>query len=182
MGNEASHLTAEQLEEISTKTPFKTKELEKLLKRYSQYDSSERGINGIPYNTCVSIPEFSGNRLVPFIIEHHMDKNSNSIYPKEFLAICGIVSPDTSALVKKEFLFEMLDENNVGVLKHGEMFSLYKIIFGESISDNIILDLTFRALNHTELEKPGEIRKDEFMKMIPDNEIMSKLSVNLQLT
>ncbi|ESO94875.1 hypothetical protein LOTGIDRAFT_227329 [Lottia gigantea] len=181
MGNEASFLTTEQIQEISTQTPFKSKDVEKLLKRYAHYDSSEKGINGIPYNTCVSMPEFAGNKFAPHLMQHYMDKNSRKIYPKQFLLICGAFSPETSALKKKELLFEIFDSGKSGVMTHGEVFSLYKILFGNAVSDKIILDLTFRALNHPDLDKPGEIRKDEFLKMIPDNEIKTKFSVDLQI-
>lgn len=58
-----------------------------------------------------------------------------------------------------------MDVCGAGVLTHDEVFRLYKLMFGAAISDDHILSLTFLALKHPDLIHPGEITKNEFLKV-----------------
>ena len=58
-----------------------------------------------------------------------------------------------------------MDVYDTGVLTHDEMFRIYKLLFGGAMSDDHILDLTFRALKHPDLSKPGEISQEEFFRV-----------------
>ena len=62
-------------------------------------------------------------------------------------------------------LFQLVDVYDTGLLTHDEMFRIYKLLFGGAISDDHILDLTFRALQHPDLNKPGEISQGEFFRV-----------------
>ena len=62
-------------------------------------------------------------------------------------------------------LFQLVDVYDTGVLTHDEMFRIYKLLFGGAVSDDHILDLTFRALQHPDLNKPGEISQEEFFRV-----------------
>ncbi|XP_046563149.1 uncharacterized protein LOC124272054 [Haliotis rubra] len=179
MGNASSALTEAQQRELTQITPFKPRDLERLLKRYSNYDPSERGVRGITFDVCITIPEFCGNKFAPQVIASYQDANSKKIYPKQFLLICAILSSKTSPQKKKEYLFDMFDVYKTNVFTHDEMFRIYKTLLGSAVSDNVILDLTFRALRHPDLANEGEIRKEEFIKMIPDNEIMQRMTLDL---
>ncbi|XP_041354258.1 calcium-binding protein NCS-1-like [Gigantopelta aegis] len=184
MGNQESALSVlsrEELNELMNLTPFNQRELEKLLSRYASFDTSERGTNGILYQDVLSIPEFSGNKFAPHVIMNSVD-DDNRIYPKQFLMICALFSTRTSPSVKKDSMFQLFDEYNTGVFTHDEMFRIYKILFDRALSDDHILDLTFKALRHPDLARQGQITKEEFIKMIPDNEIMARLSIDFELS
>ena len=58
-----------------------------------------------------------------------------------------------------------MDVYDTGLLTHDEMFRIYKLLFGGAISDDHILDLTFRALQHPDLNKAGEISQEEFFRV-----------------
>ena len=62
-------------------------------------------------------------------------------------------------------LFQLVDVYDTGLLTHDEMFRVYKLLLGGAISDDHILDLTNRALQHPDLNKPGEISQDEFFRV-----------------
>ncbi|XP_071114174.1 calcineurin subunit B-like isoform X1 [Haliotis cracherodii] len=178
-GNASSALTEAQQRELAQITPFKQRDLERLLKRYADYDPSERGVRGITFDVCVTIPEFCGNKFVPKVIASYQDPSSKKIFPKQFLLICAVLSSKTPPQKKKEYLFDMFDVYKTNVFTHDEMFRIYKTLLGSTVTDDVILDLTFRALRHPDLVNEGEITKEEFVKMIPDNEIMQRMTVDL---
>nr|KAG5704988.1 hypothetical protein BaRGS_022830 [Batillaria attramentaria] len=108
--------------------------------------------------------EFAGGKFIASILEAHLDDETQRIHPKSFLSACSLLSSKTPPEAKKTYLFQLVDVYDTGVLTHDEMFRIYKLLFGGAVTDDHILDLTFRALRHPDLNKPGEITRDEFFR------------------
>ncbi|XP_070190304.1 uncharacterized protein [Littorina saxatilis] len=151
------------------------------MKRYSAYDSSYKGEEGITLADCLTMSEFTGNKFAASILEAHLDEGTQRIHPKTFFSVLSLLSSKTPAEVKKNYLFQLVDVYEMGLLTHDEMFRVYKLLFGSAITDDHILDLTYRALQHPDLNRPGEISQDEFFRMVPDNEITARLTVDFLL-
>ena len=62
-------------------------------------------------------------------------------------------------------VFKVFDVYNTGAFTHDEMFHVYKTLFDRAVSDDHILDLTYKSLRHPDLARQGEITKEEFMKV-----------------
>ena len=61
--------------------------------------------------------------------------------------------------------FKVLDVHKLGYLQHDEIFRMYKMLFHNAISDDLILDLVFKLLEREGLEAAGKITYDDFMKV-----------------
>lgn len=62
-------------------------------------------------------------------------------------------------------LFDCFNVYKAKTLTHDEIFRLYKVLLGHTISDDHILSLTFEALQHPKLRNKGEIQLDEFIEV-----------------
>ncbi|XP_033740557.1 calcineurin subunit B type 1-like [Pecten maximus] len=179
MGNESSLqevLSKEEIQDLLSSTPFTENQLRKLMKRYRDMDPD--GTDGIPYDNMLTMVEFAGSDLAPPIIASLLDKRSLKIYPKSFLRVCALLSDRIKPAEKKKFIFDLFNIYSGDALTHDEIFRLYKLFYSVAISDDHILALTFKALNHPDLETKGQITFQEFEKMIGDQEIVDRMTVD----
>lgn len=179
MGNESSlqsALTKEEIDDLLESTPFTENQLKKLMTRYRDIDTD--GTKGISYDEMLTMVEFTGSDLAPPIIASLLDKHSLKMYPKNFLHVCALLSDKVKPAEKKRFIFDLLNIYSGETLSHDEIFRLYKLFYSSAISDDHILALTFKALNHNDLETKGQITFQEFEKMVGDHEIMDRMTVD----
>ncbi|XP_069134646.1 calcineurin subunit B-like [Argopecten irradians] len=180
MGNETSSLedilSKEEIHDLLSSTPFTENQLRRLMKRYRDMDPD--GTDGISYDNMLTMVEFAGSDLAPPIIASLLDKRSLKIYPKSFLRVCALLSDRVSPAEKKKFIFDLFNIYSSDSLSHDELFRLYKLFYSVAISDDHILALTFKALNHPDLETKGQITFAEFEKMIGDQEIVDRMTVD----
>jgi Ca2+-binding EF-hand superfamily protein len=179
MGNQQAVLSDIDVQELKETTPFSDGDLKKLEQRYQTLDKSPEATDGIPYAKMILLPELRGNELCPHVVAANLDGRSGCVYAKQFVQIFGILSPKAQPEEKKEFLFEIFNIYGANVLTHDEVFRMFKTLFDAAVSDDHILALTYRALNHKALKKKGEITKEEFIQLIPDHEIVNRMSVEL---
>ena len=59
-------------------------------------------------------------------------------------------------------IFDMFDTDRQKILGHDAMYRMYKMMFGNVVSDDHILALTFSALRHPNLSKDDEVSREEF--------------------
>ncbi|XP_059152378.1 uncharacterized protein LOC131938392 isoform X2 [Physella acuta] len=164
-----------------TFSAFSAKQKDVLLKRYQFYDSSAGGSVGIPLDICLAMPEFVGNKLIGVLIHDFANPKTGCLHQEEFLNFCSFLSPLTKVEEKKLVLFDCFNVYKTKTLTHDEIFRLYKVLLGHTISDDHILSLTFEALQHPKLRNKGEIQRDEFIEMAPDSEVEEKLSVHFNV-
>ncbi|KAL5010413.1 hypothetical protein ScPMuIL_012718 [Solemya velum] len=172
-------LSANDVDDLK-KTGWTEKDLLKVLKRYADFDKGEKEVKGLEYKTVVNMPEFVGTPFVGILTNHLLEPKTQRLYPKNFIKLCHTLSSRISVKEKRDFLFQGLDGYKTGILTHDEMFYLYKILYHSVMSDDHILALTFKALKHPKLKQQGEITKQEFDQMIPDHEIMDKMTIQFQ--
>ncbi|KAK6986776.1 calcineurin subunit b type 1 [Biomphalaria glabrata] len=156
---------------------FSPKQKAALMKRYQAYDPTDKGVDGIPIYVCLAMPEFVGNKLIGILIHDFANPRTGKLHPQEFLNFCSFLSPSTSIEEKKKVLFDCFNVYETDCISHDELYRLYKVFLGHTISDDHILALTFKALQHPSLRRQGEIHEDEFIEMAPDNEVEQRLTV-----
>ena len=76
-----------------------------MLKRYSQFDTSEKGTNGAAVSDLLTIPEFQTNPLMVRIVELYTDPEHERVFPESFLYMCAALSSKTSVDKKRKFAF-----------------------------------------------------------------------------
>lgn len=181
MGNQQAILSDIDIHELKDTTPFSDSDLKTLEQRYHALDPSPDATDGIPYDKMILLPEFRGNELCPLVVAANLDGRSGRVYAKQFVQIFGILSPKANPEEKKEFLFELFNIYGANILTHDEMYRFFKTLLDRAFSDDHILALTYRALNNNSLKKKGEVTKAEFVKLIPDHEIINRMSIELLL-
>lgn len=67
MGNRYSSLSIDDLEELGKTTPFNTKQLESLYKRFEHLDKDKSGT--LNAEKLLSVPELAMNPLIPRLLE-----------------------------------------------------------------------------------------------------------------
>ncbi|XP_021369349.1 uncharacterized protein LOC110460642 isoform X3 [Mizuhopecten yessoensis] len=77
-----------------------------------------------------------------------------------------------------DVIFDLFNIYSSDALTHDEIFRLYKLFYSVAISDDHILALTFKALSHPDLETKGQITFPEFEKMVGDQEVVDRMTVD----
>ena len=85
------------------------KEIQILMRRYSAYDSSPGGEEGITLADCLTMIEFTGNKFAASVIEAHLDEETQRIHPTSFLSVLSLLSAKTPADVKKNCMLNEED-------------------------------------------------------------------------
>lgn len=78
-----------------------TKEIPKLLKRFSRYDPEGKN-GGITLKQFLDIPEISTNPVMPKVASAYLERRTNRITPKSFIKIMSRLSHRNSIQDKKE--------------------------------------------------------------------------------
>ena len=74
----------------------------KLLKRYSQYDETDKGTDGIPYNTMLTFPELQANPMIPRLLDLYANKGNKTLYAEKFLYFFAVLNKNTPIRDKRE--------------------------------------------------------------------------------
>lgn len=180
MGAGASVANEEEIRELESNSNFTTKEIPKLLKRFSRYDPEGKN-GGITLKQFLDIPEISTNPVMPKVASAYLERRTNSITPKSFIKIMSRLSHRNSIQDKKEFAFQLLDTDQDGYLSYSELFSLLRMVTGPLITDNHLLGMISSILNRSELQQTTRLTFDEFTNIVSEEEIENLFTVELQL-
>ena len=77
-------------------------DIRNLIKRYSVYDSSENGVDGIEYETVLTIPELSGHPLIARILNQFVDNETRRLNVERFLYLCAALSSKMAVEKKRK--------------------------------------------------------------------------------
>ena len=77
-------------------------ELEKILTRYSAYDKSDRGSQGIPNDEVLLIPEFLANPFINLVVQKYVDQKTRRLYPLQFIYMLASLSSRTDVDKKRK--------------------------------------------------------------------------------
>ncbi|XP_064628784.1 uncharacterized protein LOC135488215 [Lineus longissimus] len=180
-GNELAGMTVERQQKYLETTPFTENELRALLlKQYTVYDKS-KGQDGIPIDKFLNIPDFNGHPFIARITELYKRDPRDVIMPEEFLNICSILCSKQEIEKKRRLAFKVFDVHELNYLQHDEVFRMYKMLFSGAIPDDSIVDLVFKLLEREGLETSGKITYDDFSKLVPDSEINTRFTVDIQI-
>jgi len=80
-------------------------DVDRHLKRYSTYDTSQGASDGIALSTALLIPEFASNPLYPRILQVFVDAATNRLHANRFLQLCALMSSDMPVTAKKRCTF-----------------------------------------------------------------------------
>lgn len=76
--------------------------LAKILKRYSDFDQSEKGANGLTLSNVLAIPEFVGFALVTYVAKIYMNKDNEKMFPQDFIYFISALSSKSSIEFKQD--------------------------------------------------------------------------------
>ena len=82
--------------------PVTSKEIEKVLSYYAQYDRSPNGQNGIPMEDLTDIPELCGCPFFGRIAYAHLERPAMILKAEPFLQIFSVLSSRASAEEKSK--------------------------------------------------------------------------------
>jgi len=91
-------------------------DVERHLKRYTMYDTSQDAKDGIPLTTALSIPEFASNPLYPRILQIFIDAGAQRLYADRFLQLCALLSSSMPAAAKKQCTVAFIDHVYVCII------------------------------------------------------------------
>ncbi|XP_074662486.1 calcineurin subunit B-like [Tubulanus polymorphus] len=176
-GNEQALLSPENRQKYSV---FTDEEVKGLTKLYQTLDKSG-GKEGIVLELFISLPDFVGCPFIRRICEIHIPKGTDKISPEAYMDILAVLSPKAAIDMKRKLAFNVLDIHNQGVLRHDEIFRMFKLIFRSALTDNQILDLVLRVLNRGDIETRGMLTYTDFNRLTSDSDIHARFTANLQL-
>jgi len=77
-------------------------DVERHLRRYTMYDTSQDAKSGIPLSTALLIPEFASNPLYPRILQIFVDAGTKRLTAERFLQMCALMSSSMPTAAKKQ--------------------------------------------------------------------------------
>lgn len=77
-------------------------EVQALLKRYNEMDTSENNNRGLDYDDVLVMPEFIGNVFAPLVIAANVDSKTKLVFARQFVKICSILSAQLKPVEKKK--------------------------------------------------------------------------------
>ncbi|XP_022081717.1 calcium and integrin-binding family member 3-like [Acanthaster planci] len=181
MGNADSILPPEKIAELEKRTHFKSKEIEKVLSYYAQYDRSPNGQDGIPMEDLSDIAELCGCPFFERLAYAYLERPAMNLKAEPFLQIFSFLSSRASVEEKSKALFDCLDCSHDCSLGFDELFRFYKCILNPAVDDDYIIDLVVRILERPEIKQEHRVSFEEFQKLISTEEIKEKMTVDLQL-
>ena len=76
-----------------------------MLKRYAQFDPSEKGTQGADPLALLTIPEFLDQPFMPSVVAQFTDPESDKVFPEAFLYMCASLSSKTPIASKRQLAF-----------------------------------------------------------------------------
>ena len=74
----------------------------KLLKRYATYDNTDKGTEGIPYDTVVNMPELRAQPFVQPLLDLYVSPSNRVLYPEKFLYFFAVLHKGTNVETKRK--------------------------------------------------------------------------------
>ncbi|XP_020622061.1 calcineurin subunit B-like [Orbicella faveolata] len=180
MGAGASVANEDEIRESESNSNFTAKEIPKLLKRFAYYDPGGRN-GGITLKQFLDIPEISTNPIMPKVASAYLERRTNRLTSESFISILSRLSPRNSLDDKKQFAFQLLDTDNDGYLSYSELFSLFRMVTGPTLTDDHVLGIITSILSRSDLQQPTRLTFEEFTNIVSDEEIEELFTVELQL-
>ncbi|XP_031567796.1 calcineurin subunit B-like [Actinia tenebrosa] len=178
MGSGASVLPEQIIQDLEKTTNFTSKEIIKILQRYTHYDTDN--FHSIPIKYFLDIPEVSTIPIMPKVAALFLDPATKGITPQNFVNLFSMLSSRTPLEKRKKFAFKVLDTDGNGFLSQDEMFSFYRLLLGPTLTDKQILNIVMTTNNKHAANKQG-LSYQDFLKLVSDEELKNLFTVDLQL-
>ncbi|KAJ6236940.1 protein phosphatase 3 regulatory subunit b alpha isoform type 1 [Anaeramoeba flamelloides] len=157
-------LTQEDLEELQEMSNFNQKQIRRLYKRFKRLDKD--GSGSITLDEFYSIPELVMNplniRVIGLFDPECEDVEKVSVNFKQFLKTLSVFSPNGSKEDKLKYAFKVYDIAGDDLIDEHELFSLLKLMVGESIKTHEILYIVEKVIEEVDTTMDGCISFKEF--------------------
>eukprot|EP00013_Stygamoeba_regulata_P010421 CAMPEP_0177686850 /NCGR_PEP_ID=MMETSP0447-20121125/33797_1 /TAXON_ID=0 /ORGANISM="Stygamoeba regulata, Strain BSH-02190019" /LENGTH=171 /DNA_ID=CAMNT_0019197017 /DNA_START=202 /DNA_END=714 /DNA_ORIENTATION=- len=170
MGSVYSGLGNEEARELQAGTPFSTKEIHRLYRRFKQLD--HEGSNALSTDSFLSIPGLALHPLVMRVVSVFDESGDDSVDFKRFVKVMAIFHPKAPQEDKMKFLFQIFDVKGDGVVDREELFQVFKIMVGNTLSEDQMHQLVTRVLKECDLQQNGKITFEEFKTVFADDETL----------
>lgn len=180
MGAAASLSTEDEVSQLEANTHFTAREIPKLLKRFARYDPEGRN-GGMTLKQFLSIPEISTNPVMPKVASCYIETTTSKLTSTAFITMLSRLSPRNSLADKKQFAFQVLDRDSDGYMSYHELFSLFRMVTGSTLTDDQVLAVITSILSRSDLQQASRLTFEEFTKIVSDEEIEELFTVELQL-
>ncbi|KAJ3447812.1 protein phosphatase 3 regulatory subunit b alpha isoform type [Anaeramoeba flamelloides] len=174
-------LTQEDLEELQEMSNFNQKQIKRLYKRFKRLDKD--GSGSITLDEFYSIPELVMNplniRVIGLFDPECEDVEKVSVNFKQFLKTLSVFSPNGSKEDKLKYAFKVYDIAGDDLIDEHELFSLLKLMVGESIKTHEILYIVEKVIEEVDTTMDGCISFKEFCNALKDVDLEEKMSINI---
>jgi len=179
MGQGSSYFNEEEEKQILEDTLLPKRYLQEIQKRYSDIESESKDeiSNNIAVTSVLQMPDLKGNHIAVLLAEQLGGKDA-SLSPLDFVTLFSNLSTEQTPEEKMKILFNALDVRRFGYLGGIELYRFYHVMLSSSLSNKEIEKLTKDALRVF----GDKIDLDNFQNLVPQWQIIEKMTVLLQIT
>ena len=163
MGKNSNDLTNEDIQKLKTETDFKPKDIKKCHKKFGALDKEKKGFVSI--SDIVSIPEIENNPLRFHIAQYMSNKNENESV--SFESFLKIIDTFKNNKIEEQFklMYNLFDFDKDGKISSEDMLINFKLLLGNSLNEEQILEIVDRTLNEYSIDKKY-IYYNDFIKIL----------------
>ncbi len=163
MGKNSKDLTNEDLQRLKEETDFKPKDLKKCHKKFGALDKDKKGYVSI--SDIVSIPEVENNPLRYHIAQYMSNNSENEAI--NFEAFIKIIDTFKNNKTEQQFklIYDLFDFDKDGKISSEDMLINFKLLLGNSLNEEQILEIIDRTLNEFSTDKKF-IYYNDFVKIL----------------
>lgn len=176
MGNQTS-LTPDQIEEMKTASEFSEAELKRLFRKFKKLDTDKSG--ALSVQEFLAVPELEHNPLVARVVSTFDSDKNGEVDFQEFIAALSIFTQVGSKEKKYRFTFKVYDVDGDGFVSNSDLFQVLKTMVGANLTEVQLQQLVDRTILKGDKDKDGKLSYAEYVEMIKDTDIESKLRIEL---
>ena len=159
----------------SNQQVFAKEDLKRLYKRFCKLDKDHSG--ELEPEELQDLPSLKDNPLVKRVIPIFDKNKDGKISFVEFIAGLAQLSSATDSEDKVKFAFKIYDFNEDGYISNGDLYKVLKLMVGNNLNDVQLQQIVDRTIIKADGDNDGKIGYEEFLAMVKDLDIASKLTL-----
>eukprot|EP00039_Didymoeca_costata_P022570 m.4750 g.4750 ORF g.4750 m.4750 type:complete len:182 (-) comp3090_c0_seq1:243-788(-) len=167
MGNSASSITAEDLEDYQDCTFFSKKEILHVRRRFDALQPTvSNGISRLPFEKVESMPELVNNPFKTRMCEVFAEGNDKHLTFDDFLDMMSVFCEEATRDVKATYAFRIYDFDGDGYLGRSDLKKTLVNIVGSNLSDAEVEEVISEIMREADFDRDQQLSYVEFEHVV----------------
>jgi|ERR1711865_270301 len=164
MGNAEGNLTDDDVSRLQAATPFSSKEIQRMFKRFTRLDRAGNG--SITMAEFLRIPELSGNPLAENILRTLDADRDKTVDFEEFVKVLSAFSSSGDPGQKLQYIFGVYDQDNDGYLNSKELMDVLRTVASKDMPEEELQSVVDKTIASVDGDGDGKVSFVEFQQLL----------------